>query len=171
MRTKSFFNGEDYVGYKISLRIVREGFQEYEPLIFSSSGDVYNFMKDMRDFDRERFYSICLDSKNQVVHCEEISSGTPLNTIAHPREIFKSAVLSSSSNIILTHNHPSGDPKPSMEDYLLTERIYSCGDLLGIGVLDHVIIGGESYYSFRDSGDFDKFKKNLERQYYLFDSD
>jgi len=128
-------------------------------------------MKDTGDFDRERFYSICLDSKNQIVHCEEISLGTPSNTIAHPREIFKSAVLSSSSGIILTHNHPSGNPSPSPEDYFLTERICECGDLLGIEVLDHVIIGGDSYYSFRDSGDFKKLTKNKEHQYYLFDLD
>lgn len=168
MKPKSFFNGKEYIGYKISLRIVREGVNDYSPLVLTGPEDVYNFMKDIGNFDRERFYSICLDSKNQVVHCEEISSGTPSFTIAHPREIFKSAILSSSSSLIIAHNHPSGDPYPSPVDYMLTERISECGDLLGIEVIDHVIIGGDSYYSFRDSGDLKKLSKHGDSQYYMF---
>ena len=157
MKRKSYFDGEEYKGYKISLRIIRESIDEYDPVVLSNPDDVYNFMKDIQNFDRERLYSICLDSKNQVIHCEEISSGTQTYTAAHPREVFKSAILSSSSGIILTHNHPSGDPKPSMDDYQITEKFCKCGDLLEIYLLDHVIIGMDSYYSFKESGVLDEF--------------
>ena len=162
MKGPSHFNGEKYNGYKISLRIVRENYEEYEPIPIFRSLDVYNFMRDIEDLDREKLYTICLDSKYQIIQCEETSSGTVVSTSAHPREVFKSAVLSSSSGIILVHNHPSGDPDPSIEDHLFTERVYNCGKLLGINLLDHVIIGKDTYYSFMDYCDSNKLWKKYE---------
>ena len=159
MTQKSLFNGSGYAGYRVSLRLVREGYADYAPIVIACPHDVYEFMKELKDFDRERFYAICLDTRHQVVHCEEISSGSAERTVAHPRDVFKSAILSSSTGIILTHNHPSGDPAPSPDDYDVTERLYECGDLLGIEVLDHVIIGRDEYFSFRDSGDIPKLAR------------
>nr|WP_313120027.1 JAB domain-containing protein [Proteiniclasticum ruminis] len=71
----------------------------------------------------------------------------------HPREVFKAAVLSNAASIILFHNHPSGDPAPSSEDQTATERIRDCGRLMGIDLLDHIIIGENTYYSMREKGD------------------
>lgn len=91
-----------------------------------------------------------LDSKNRVVKDETISIGTLNASIIHPREVFKSAIRESANSIILVHNHPSGDPKPSEEDMQITEKLFEAGKLLDIKVLDHVIIGKDNFHSFKD---------------------
>jgi len=162
MKSHSYFDGEKYNGYKVSLRRIRENYGEFEPVQLSRPRDVYDFMRDIEDLDREKLYTICLDNKCKVVNCEETSSGTVESTAAHPREVFKSAVLSSSSGIILVHNHTTGDPSPSNEDRLFTKRVYDCGKLMGIELLDHVIIGKDSYYSFMDYSSGNKSLKKYE---------
>lgn len=87
-----------------------------------------------------------------------MSSGSSTSAIVHPREVFKSALLCSSSSIIVVHNHPTGDPEPSFEDKKVTGMLYQCGDPLGIDVLDSVIIGNGSYYSFEEKGLMDAYK-------------
>jgi len=94
-----------------------------------------------------------LDTKSQPIAIHVVSVGSLNSSIIHPREIFKVAVLSNAASMILYHNHPSGDPTPSMEDYSATERIQECGKLMGIDVLDHIIVGDEVYYSMREKGD------------------
>jgi DNA repair protein RadC len=127
-----------------------------------SPEDVYGFMRDLRESDRERFYSLHLDARNAIVNCEEVSSGSVNTAMVHPREVFKSALLSSCTSIILVHNHPSGSPEPSFDDEKITRRLYECGDLLGIEVLDSVIIGEQSYYSFKEAGKMDGYKGKRE---------
>jgi DNA repair protein RadC len=100
--------------------------------------------------DKEYLMILHLDSKNRVIKDEIISIGTLNNTLIHPREIFKSAIKESSNSIILVHNHPSGDPTPSEEDEEMTKRMFDAGDLLDIKILDHVIIGKDEFYSFRE---------------------
>ena len=91
-----------------------------------------------------------LDSKNRIIKEETVSIGTLTASLIHPREVFKSAIKESANSIILVHNHPSGDSAPSQEDKEITEKLFDAGELLGINVLDHVIVGKENYWSFKD---------------------
>lgn len=106
-------------------------------------------MEEMRHLEQEQFKVILLDTKNQVLDVELVSSGTLNTTIVHPREIFKLAIRRAANAIILVHNHPSGDPTPSPEDRRLTSELIAAGNLLGIDVHDHVIIGDRRYFSLR----------------------
>jgi DNA repair protein RadC len=100
---------------------------------------------------KESFIALHLDGKNRIICVDIVSVGSLNQSIVHPREVFKTALLSSATAIILMHNHPSGDPSPSSEDLEVTRRLREVGDLLGIKVLDHIIIGS-TYYSFVERG-------------------
>jgi DNA repair protein RadC len=100
----------------------------------------------------ERFGIVMLDSKLRLIRSETLSVGILDTSIAHPREVFRTAMLASASAIALFHNHPSGDPTPSADDIRLTERLAAAGHLMGIHVVDHVILGAGRWYSFRDAG-------------------
>jgi DNA repair protein RadC len=91
-----------------------------------------------------------LDSKHRILRDEVVSVGALTGTVAHPREVFKSAIKESAHSVILVHNHPSGDPTPSDEDLQMTKRLIESGEILGIKVLDHVIIGREGYWSWNE---------------------
>ncbi len=108
-------------------------------------------MDEMRFLKKEKFCIILLNTKHEVVKVEEISVGSLNASIVHPREVFIPAIKKSSSAIILTHNHPSGDPAPSKEDIQITRRLVEAGALIGISVLDHVIIGDNQYTSLRET--------------------
>jgi DNA repair protein RadC len=103
-------------------------------------------------YREERFGIVMLDSKLRLIRSETLSVGILDASIAHPREIFRTAMLASASAIALFHNHPSGDPTPSQDDVFLTERLVAAGDLMGINVVDHVILGAGRWYSFHDAG-------------------
>ena len=105
------------------------------------------------DREKEHFWILGLNTKNVIQYTDLVSIGSLSASIVHPRETFRLAVMKATANIIIGHNHPSGDTKPSQEDILLTNRLAQAGEILGINVLDHVIIGSEgSYFSFRDNG-------------------
>ena len=106
----------------------------------------------LRDIKKEEFRCVLLDTKNRVIREETVSTGSLTASLVHPRETFKTAVRESAAAVIFVHNHPSGDTRPSQEDILLTRRLVQAGDLLGIKVLDHVIVGDGGHFSFRDSG-------------------
>ena len=111
------------------------------------------------DQDKEHFWSIGLNKRNVVKYIELVSLGTLDAAIVHPREVFRLAVTKGVSSMIIAHNHPSGDTDPSENDLKVTRRLKKAGEILGIQVLDHVIIGssfGNSYYSFQEEG---KLKK------------
>lgn len=111
--------------------------------------DVFDLFKEkVRGKSKEHFYVVLLDTKNKIISTHETSVGILDATIVHPREIFKDAIKSSASRIVLVHNHPSGDPAPSEEDLHITRKLIDSGELLGIEVIDHVIIGGDEYYSY-----------------------
>jgi DNA repair protein RadC len=110
------------------------------------------FQPRLRDSKKEEFRCVLLDTKNRVIKEETVSTGSLTASLVHPRETFKTAVRESAAAVIFIHNHPSGDIKPSQEDILLTRRLIQAGDLLGIKVLDHVIVGDGGHFSFRDSG-------------------
>ena len=107
----------------------------------------------MRGLDREHFWALALDTKNRLLRIVEISVGSLNASIVHPRELFKEAVRLSAAAVVVVHNHPSGDPTPSGADLQLTRRLVRAGDVLGIEVLDHVVIGdGGAHVSLRDMG-------------------
>ena len=106
-----------------------------------------------RGLDREHFWGLALNTKNQLLRMVEVSVGSLNASIVHPRELFKDAVKVSAASMVVVHNHPSGDPTPSGADIQLTRRLVKAGDVLGIEVLDHVIIGdGGEHSSLRDLG-------------------
>ncbi|HHV19859.1 MAG TPA: DNA repair protein RadC [Thermoanaerobacterales bacterium] len=109
-------------------------------------------MEEMRFLEREHFKTILLNIKNHVISIEDISIGSLNSSIVHPREVFKPAIRRSSASIILVHNHPSGDPTPSKEDIEVTSKLVEAGKILGINVLDHVIIGDNSFISLKEKG-------------------
>lgn len=106
------------------------------------------FLPLFRDEVKEKFTVICLSSSNKIIKHEVISVGTLNSSIVHPREVFKVAIDNISANIILLHNHPSGNPEPSNEDIQLTKRLVEAGKILEIKVFDHIILAGSSYTSF-----------------------
>ena len=108
--------------------------------------DVAINVLELHERAEESFYIFTLDIKNQINGIFEVSRGSLNASIVHPREVFKRALLQNANSIILLHNHPSGDPKPSKEDVDITNRLIESGDLLGIRVLDHIIIGDENNY-------------------------
>lgn len=106
------------------------------------------------DKDREYLVVLNLDTKNNITSINTVSVGSLNSSIAHPREIFKTAILSNAASIILGHNHPSGDAKESREDIASTKRVKECGEILGIELLDHIIVGNgnKKYVSLREEG-------------------
>ena len=110
------------------------------------------FMEKLRYQKKEFFEVLLLNSKGAVISIETISVGELNSTIVHPREVFASAVKKSAAAIIFIHNHPSGDPTPSEDDFVTTSRLVECGRLLGIRVADHLVIGDGKYVSMRAIG-------------------
>jgi DNA repair protein RadC len=118
-----------------------------------NSGDVARcFMPHMRSLKREIFKVINLDAKNKIINTMTISEGDLTSTIVNPREVYREAIRSSAAGIIVLHNHPSGDPSPSGEDMYITNRLREAGRIVNIELLDHLIIGRDSYCSFADEG-------------------
>lgn len=138
----------------VSLRMVKEGSILYEVRRISSPTEAAGLgRKFLEETDREQVIVCCLDTKNQPVSMNIVSIGTINSSLVHPREVFKTAILSNAASIILFHNHPSGDPEPSTEDTTITRRIKEAGTLMGIELLDHVIIGSEGrFYSMKEQG-------------------
>jgi DNA repair protein RadC len=123
--------------------------------VITSPQDVANLLLARLSFlNKEHFVILLLDTKNKVISIEEISIGSLNNSIVHPREVFKPAIRRSSAAIILAHNHPSGNPKPSSEDIDVTRRLCEAGKLMGIEVLDHLVIGNKDYISLKERGHF-----------------
>ena len=105
------------------------------------------------DRPQEVFVAILLDAKNKAIGVVEVSVGTLQASLVHPREVFRAAILQNAASIIIGHNHPSGDCSPSSEDDTVTERLREAGKLIGIKVLDHVIVAGETdFYAYSENG-------------------
>lgn len=121
----------------------------------SSPKDVADFMMGkMKHLTQEKFIALFLNSKNVIIKQKTIFVGTLNSSIVHPREIFSEAIKCASNAIIVLHNHPSGDVTPSNEDIKTTERLKKCGQVLGIDLLDHIIIGDHIYLSMVEEGYF-----------------
>ncbi len=118
-----------------------------------SPQDVYNLLGPaLRDEKREHFVALLLDTKGGVLRQLTVSVGDLSSSIVHPREVFAPAVRHSAASLIVSHNHPSGDPTPSPEDAQVTQRLVEAGELLGIEVLDHVVLGDSRWVSLREKG-------------------
>ena len=128
----------------------------------TSSLDAYDLLHSrMRDLTQEAFWIILLDRRSKVISIEEIHVGGMSAMVVDPKVIFQRALERRACSVILSHNHPSGAPSPSIEDIRLTEKIKSGGNFMDIKVLDHIIIGEGSYYSFADEGKFNPGNKYL----------
>ncbi|WP_240420333.1 RadC family protein [Paenibacillus periandrae] len=135
--------------FEMSRRI--HGASPDEEIIIRSSNDVTKMLWDITNLDREHFIVIYLNVKNRVIGRETISIGSLNAAIVHPREVFKAAIRRGAASIICAHNHPSGKPDPSSEDIELTKRLVEAGEIVGIEVLDHIIVG-QTTYSFKENG-------------------
>ena len=137
--------------FELGKRLMGESF-DGKP-VFSSSHSIYSyFAPRFKNLKKEFFIGVLLDAKNRLIRECKVSEGTLTNSLIHPREAFKEAVKESAASIIFVHNHPSGDPTPSRDDIAITERLKSSGDIIGINVLDHVIIGDGKYVSLKEKG-------------------
>lgn len=114
--------------------------------------DIYKYyMESLRYQYKEIFKVVLLNTKNEIITDVDISMGTLNSSLVHPREVFREAIRRSSNKIILLHNHPSGNAEPSKEDKSVTKRLKECGELIGIEVIDHIIIGDGVYFSFKEN--------------------
>ena len=138
----------------LGVRMIREQPEPSGPVICSPE-DAYPLVEKLFEgADREMFYSLLLNGWNKVIGVDLVSIGTLSQTLVHPREVYKTAIHSSASSLILAHNHPSGEARPSDNDVELTRRLVQVGELVGIKVLDHVIYAhdGPGWLSFQEMG-------------------
>ncbi len=120
---------------------------------FVNSLQIFRFVEpQLRGIQQEVFEVLVLDARNRLLRRERISLGTLTGSLVHPREVFRVALKVGACAIVLVHNHPSGDPSPSPEDLQVTDRLKRAGELIGVRVLDHVIVGDGRYVSLADRG-------------------
>jgi DNA repair protein RadC len=130
-----------------------ETFDSQSKFKINSPEDVYRRLYPaMRESKKEHFVELCLDTKNQIIREDIISIGSLNANVVHPREVFRTALMESAAHIIVSHNHPSGDPTPSREDIDITKKLVETGKIMGIDVLDHVIIGDGRHFSMKEAG-------------------
>lgn len=139
----------------VKVKLVKESSILYEQRRINSPSVASNLMETFLDgLDREELIVLSLDTKNQPTTINVCSRGSINSSIVHPREVFKTAILSNAASIIIGHNHPSGDTTPSNEDLSITKRLIDAGKILGINLIDHIIIGSDGdYTSLKERGD------------------
>jgi len=121
--------------------------------VIKTPEDAYNELRGkLRGKKKEYFWTILLDTRNQVIKNAEISIGSLDTSIVHPREVFKEAIAASASSMIAAHNHPSGNPEASQDDIQLSKRLKEAGELVGIELVDHIIVGDGNYISLKREG-------------------
>ena len=137
----------------VSIKMIKEASFLYQTRTISSPKDAYEMIKEqLEGLDREQFIIACLNTKNEPTNISVVSVGSLNKAIVHPREVFKTAILSNAASIMAFHNHPSGETTPSQQDIQLTNRLYQAGELLGIKLLDHLIIGDGTFTSLKEKG-------------------
>ncbi len=138
----------------VQVKMVKERSVLYSTRRIQSTSDADELVRQFLDeLDREAMIVVTLNAKSEPTCLQVISIGSLSASIVHPREVFKVAILSNAYSILLAHNHPSGDTTPSQEDIKLTKRIKNASDIMGISLLDHLIIGSDGYYSFKENGE------------------
>ena len=139
--------------FELTSRI--DGYSEQDKPVVKTPDDVAALVQSrLRGKKKEHFLALLLDTRNQLIRVAEISVGSLDSSIVHPREVFKEAVSASAASVIFVHNHPSGDPEASEDDVKLTKRLAEAGEIMGIDVLDHIIIGDNKYLSLKREGIF-----------------
>ncbi|HLO11112.1 MAG TPA: JAB domain-containing protein [Pseudoneobacillus sp.] len=140
----------------LSLKVVKETSHKYD---FNKKAtcpeDVYKLIEKVTDLSNaaeEKLYMICFDTKSVATGIFLVSMGTVNSSIVHPREVYKRALITNAVSIIIVHNHPSGETSPSKEDIDITKRLAECGEILGIELLDHLIVGSNGYTSLKAKG-------------------
>jgi DNA repair protein RadC len=136
---------------RVRLSLVRE--RADQPYVLHEPGDVVGMLREFLGNDpRERFAAVYLDTRHRPIAIYCASTGTCDSAPVHPREVFSPALLLAATALVVAHNHPSGDPTPSREDRAVTERLRAVGVLLGVGLLDHLVLGDARYFSFASEG-------------------
>jgi len=136
---------------EIAKRMASQKWETGQPL--HSAEDVFqHFRENLGREKREFFYVVLLNNKNRKICDVKVSEGTLTASLVHPREVYNPVIRESAAGVIFVHNHPSGDPAPSPEDIDITKRLKEVGDVMGVRVLDHVVIGHDRYFSFNDRG-------------------
>lgn len=126
-------------------------YHKFESMTIDNPDTIASYLFDyFRDSYKEEFLVLLLDTKNRIIKTKRVSIGSLNQTLVHPREVFRFAIMENSNSIIISHNHPSGDPSPSKEDIAITKRLVEAGNFIGIKVLDHIIIGNDKYISLRE---------------------
>ena len=138
--------------FEISKRLVKEeSLNKNKSVIIKSPKDIYPLLKEkIINFHKEYFIVASLDNRNKVINIDTVSIGTLNSSLIHPRETFETAIKNHAAAIIICHNHPSGELKPSEDDLVVTDNLIKAGKLLGIEVADHLIISKDGYYSFKE---------------------
>ena len=144
-----------FTKYKIEL--VKEDAVNYggQDFNINSAWQMYKAVCDIYHIDRqteEVFYVVCVNTKNRIIGIHEVSRGILDASLVSQRELFKRVLLNNAAKIFIIHNHPSGVPTPSNADFLVTNKVKKAGELLDISLLDHIIIGDNQYYSFKENG-------------------
>jgi len=129
------------------LELGRRLLKNKQSVLLLSPQDVWNELRDIRDHKKEHFVVFYLDSRNQEIKREIISVGTLNTNLVHPREVFEPAIKNNAAQIIIAHNHPSGDSEPSPEDVAITKRLIEAGKILGIDILDHIVVSKNGYHT------------------------
>lgn len=150
IETNIFESKTWYLIPKYKVMLVRDDKIETETKFINSPDDVNKIVQSyLNGVDREHFVVLLLNRKNGIIGINTVSVGDLSSSIVHPREVFKPAIVAGAASIIVAHNHPSGDPAPSRDDINVTTRLKEAGDILGINVLDHIIIGDGCYISLK----------------------
>jgi DNA repair protein RadC len=138
--------------FEISKRLVKEeGLNKKKSAIIKSPKDIFPLLKEkIINFHKEYFIVVSLDNRNKVISIDTVSIGTLSSSLIHPRETFEAAIKNHAAAIIICHNHPSGELKPSEDDLIVTQNLVKAGRLLGIEVSDHLIIAKDGHYSFKE---------------------
>jgi DNA repair protein RadC len=140
---------------EIGKRFAQEELKRGEP--FRSSAEVFtHYREQLGGLKKEEFHVLLLDAKNRKIKDVRVSEGSLTSSLVHPREVFNPVIRESAAAVILVHNHPSGDPSPSQEDLHITRRLREIGEVMGVRVLDHIIVGKGKYVSFVDDGYWEK---------------
>ena len=132
--------------------LMKRGFKREEPLKIFTPEDTYKQVKFLETYEEETVILLCLDTKHNLITKKIIFKGSKNTSTLEPSTIFKEALRFNAANIILSHTHPTGDPYPSKEDIICTQRIKNAGDVININLVDHVIVGNKSFVSFREKG-------------------
>ena len=138
----------------VKIKMVKEHSVLYSARRIQSSSDADALVRQfLEELDREAMMVVALNAKSEPTCLQVISTGSLSSSIVHPREVFKVAILSNAYSILLAHNHPSGDTTPSQEDLNITKRIKNASEIMVIPILDHLIIGSNGCYSFKENGE------------------